>query len=231
MVQRHSIILWKEPETRDFSVYTEEAYQTLEVLMKHNKLCYPTYETGIKKKEAKPIDWEYSKFCEIVMKNATKDSDELGYNVSFFSSLKNDESASISFSIGIRNAQFVNTCIVKLPVNLEIFHEDIYNEVSEIFSDCVKTFRPFWGCVSNDRNARSFGAFLNGNKPSTVHWMNYWSESICKEISERRIQKVIERNSQILFQDNIFKVRNNPLDITCEEDMQLQRALNSLLKL
>ena len=199
--------------------------------MKHNKLCNPTYETGMKKNDAKPIDWNYDKFCEILLRNATKDSDELGYNVSFFSSLKNDESASISLSIGIRNTQFVNTCIIKLPVNLEIFQEDIYNEVSALFSECVKTFRPFWGCVSNDRNARSFGPFLKANKPSTVHWMNYWSESICNQISEHRIKKVLGKNNKSLYRDNIFKVRDNPLDITCEEDMQLQRTINSLLGL
>lgn len=96
---------------------------------------------------------------------------------------------------------------------------------------CVETFKPFWGCVSNGQNAREYGQYLVDGKPSTVHWINYWSDSICKQIGMKKIKKVCEQNNQISFQDHFFRIKETPLDTTCEDDLRLQKTINSCLRL
>lgn len=59
MIQRHTILLWKAPDDREFHWLATEAYHTLEVLMKYDKICYPKYKTTMNKKKAEPIEWSY----------------------------------------------------------------------------------------------------------------------------------------------------------------------------
>lgn len=203
--------------------------------MKYDKICYPKYETTMRKKQAEQIEWSYEKFCDIVRKNVNQESggvfSDLGYRICFFSSKNNNKSASISLSIGNRNPKFVNSCIIEMPLDLEVFSNNESKNLADIFYECVKTFHPFWGCISNDQNARKYGRFLIDHKPSSVHWINYWSDSICKQIGMKRINEVIKYNDKISFHDNFFRIKDIPLDMNCEADMKLQTTINSMLRL
>lgn len=66
-------------------------------------------------------------------------------------------------------------------------------------NSCVFAYKPFWGCISNRALSRKYGKFLEGNLPTTVHWMNYWSEDIIRAIGMETIQNVIDKNTTISF--------------------------------
>lgn len=67
--------------------------------------------------------------------------------------------------------------------------------------------------------------------PTTVHWMNYWSESIIKAVGMEKIQKTVEENSIISFQKGILSIRDTALDVNKEEDLRFHDELQKQLGL
>ena len=100
-----------------------------------------------------------------------------------------------------------------------------YNTVGLMY----ESYMPYWGCISNKALSRKYGKYLEGNLPTTVHWINYWSEDIIGEIGMERIQKIVDGNSAIIFQKGILSIKDTALDVDKAEDIifhdELQKHL------
>ncbi len=234
MIQTHSLVLWKKAETRDFYAYTKEAYEIMQVLISYG-ICIPAYETVMRKKDAKLFEWNYDNFSEAVKKNVSKEGDtlfqNLGYTISFFSSLNNDKASGITLTIGNTNTKFVNALVIDFSPSINLYNENAASLVNDMFCECVDIFKPFWGCISNMKNTRTFKKFMNDSKPTTVHWINYWSDGIINEIGKDKIQVVLDSCENCSFKNGIFKIKPIAMNVDNEEDIKLQQMINRKLGL
>ena len=71
---------------------------------------------------------------------------------------------------------------------------------------------------------------LSGNKPTSVHWVNYWSDTIVETIGDRTVRSVLSSNN-ITFDGNIFAICGHPIDISLNEDSLFVEKINRKLKL
>ncbi len=234
MIQTHSLVLWKKAETREFYAYTKEAYETMQILISYG-ICIPAYETVMRKKDAKLFYWNYDNFSKAVKKNVNKEGNtifqDLGYIISFFSSLNNDKASGITLSIGNKNTKFVNALVINFSLSVDLYNMNVASSVSDMFCDCVNTFKPFWGCISNKKNIREYKKYLKDNKPTTVHWINYWSGEIINVLGTDKIQVVLDSCENCSFENGIFKINPIAMNVDNEEDIKLQQMINSKLGL
>lgn len=235
MIQKHSIILWRKAEKADksFEEIAEETYKVLNLFQNHPQEMRPNFLTGRTKKDVKEFKWNYENFCNILKKGINKEGEkifeDLGYSLSFFSSMDEKESYAFQIETGNKNEKFYNTLIINLPLSLNLFDKENSEKMIELFEELVMIYRPFWGCVSNSALSRKYGKFLDGGLPTTVHWMNYWSEDIIETIGMKKIQKIVDGNSMISFQDGIMLIKDTALDIDKEEDFIFHEELHKRL--
>lgn len=90
MIQRHSIVLWRQAERKDksFEEIAKEAYEVLDLFQCYPQELRPNYLTVKTKKDIKEFDWNYKNFSEQLKKGINKEGEvifnELGYSISFF---------------------------------------------------------------------------------------------------------------------------------------------------
>lgn len=131
--------------------------------------------------------------------------------------------------VGNKVDKFYNTFIVNLPLSLNLYDEKTADMIGNMFEELVHVYHPFWGCISNKTLSRKYGKYFEGNLPTTVHWMNYWSEDIIHAIGKKRIQKIVNRNTLISFQEGIIKIKNVALDVDKEDDIRFHEKLQKQL--
>ena len=235
MVQRHSIILWKKAEEKGkiFEDISAEAYEVLKQFQDYPQKLRPNYFTAKTKKDIRIFDWNYENFSNELKKGINKEGkntfEDLGYTISFFSSMDEEDSCTFQMRAGNKNEKFFNTLIVNLPLSLNLYDEKMTEEISNLFEKLVQAYRPYWGCVSNKVLSRKYGQFLKENLPTTVHWINYWSEDIIRTIGIEKIQKIIEKYPFISLKNGVLSVNNTALDVDKEDDIRFHDELQNQL--
>lgn len=231
MVQRHSIILWKkaEREERSFEEIAKEAYEVLSILQNYPLMLRPNYLTGKSLGQTEVFEWNMQNFYTKLESGINKEGGilfyDLGYSVSFFSSKNKEEACSIEMTVGNRNEKLYNTIIINLPISFDVYEKKNGKMIGELFESMTKIYKPFWGCVSNKSLSRRYGKFLQGNIPTTIHWINYWSEDIINVIGREKINKIVESNPEILFKKHILSIKDTAIDVDKEEDIIFQNEL------
>lgn len=235
MIQRHSIILWKKAEKIDknFEEIAKETYEVLNLFQDCPQELRPNYLTAKTKKDIKKFDWNYESFSSMLKKGINKEGEnifeDLGYSISFFSSMNGQDSCAFEIIAGNKNEKFYNTLIINLPLSLNLYDKETADMIRILFEKLVSSYMPYWGCISNKALSRKYGKYLEGNLPTTVHWMNYWSEDIIGKIGMERIQKIVDGNSTILFQKGILSIKDTALDVDKAEDIRLHNELQKHL--
>ena len=235
MIQRHSIILWKKAEKKDksFEEIAKETYEVLNLLQDCPQELRPNYLTAETKKDIRKFDWNYESFSSTLKKRANKEDEiifeDIGYTISFFSSMNAEDSCSIDIEAGNKNDKFYNTLIINLPLSLNLYDEKTAHMIRNLFGKLVLSYMPYWGCISNKALSRKYGKFLEGSLPTTVHWMNYWSGDIIQAIGMEKIQQVADANPTISFENCILLIKDIALDVDREEDTRFHNELQKQL--
>lgn len=235
MIQRHFIILWKKAERKDktFEEIAKEAYRVLFLFQDFPQALRPNYLTAKNKKESKAFDWNYENFSHMLKKGINKESEKtfenLGYSLSFFSCMDEQDSCAFQITAGNKNEKFYNALIIDLPLSLNLYDERTAEKIRELFEKLVEEYSPYWGCISNRALSRKYGKFLEGGLPTTIHWMNYWSEDIVRSISMEKILAAMNKYPLFSFHKGILSMKNTPFDVEKEEDIsyhnELQKAI------
>ena len=218
---------------KDFEEIAKETYEILKLFQEYPQELRPNYLTAKTKKDIKKFDWNYENFRSTLKNGINKEGknifEDLGYSISFFSSLSEKDSCGFRILAGNKNEKFYNVLVVNLSVSLNLYEKKNADMIKELFEELVQSYTPFWGCVSNKALSRKYGKFLEGNLPTTVHWMNYWSEEIICAIGMKRIQNMVSVNSAILFKNGIFTIKETAIDIENDEDIRLHEELHKYL--
>lgn len=235
MIQRHSIILWKKAETsnKKFEDISKEMYEALNIFRKYPQELRPNYLVAKSPKNIERFDWNYENFRDVLKIGINREGkrvfEDLGYSISFFSSMNEKESCAFRVKAGNKNENFYNTLVVELPVAINLFDIDVAREISKLFNELVQVYMPFWGCISNKVISRRYEKFLLGEIPTTVHWMNYWSEGIVYSIGMEKIQKVIDENIDVTFENNVLSIKDTAFNVNDEKDMNYYNSLHKQL--
>lgn len=226
MVQRHSIILWKKAENEDksFEQISKEAYDVFKLFLDYPWELKPNYLTVKSKKNIEKFDWNYDNFSNILKRGVNQDGntlfEKLGYSISFFSTLDEKYSCAFQMKTGNKNNKFYNTFTINLPIILDLYDKNTADMIRILFENLVSTYKPYWGCISNKELSRKYGKFLNGNLPTAIHWINYWTEEIIREIGLEKIQKIVDLGSEIKFQKGILIIKDTALNVEKDEDIK-----------
>lgn len=70
-----------------------------------------------------------------------------------------DEKKSCAFqmNVGNKNNKFYNTFIIDLPLSLNLYDKKIADTIRNLFEKLVKSYMPYWGCISNKVLSRKYG--------------------------------------------------------------------------
>ncbi|MBD5509006.1 MAG: hypothetical protein HDR05_13440 [Lachnospiraceae bacterium] len=231
MRQRHSIILWKKAEREDknFEELAKEAYDVFNIFQNYPQELRPHYLTVKSLKDVKRFEWDYENFSSELKQGINREGatvfEELGYSISFFSSTDEDNSCGFQMRAGNKVEKFYNTFIVNLPLALNLYDEKTANMIRNMFEELVHIYHPFWGCISNKALSRKYGKYLEGNLPTTVHWVNYWSEDIISTIGREKIHRIMNETPVISFQNGILMIKDTALDLDKEDDIRYHGEL------
>lgn len=236
MIQRYKIILWKKPEDsdREFDDIARETYNTLLVFQKFPKYLRPNYLTSETKNNALVSYWEYEDFKNTLKHNVNKEGnivfEELGYRISYFSDMDDEKSCGISLKVGNKDQRFVNTLIVDLPIFLDLKNNNNIEIIKLLFRMLVLEFKPNWGCVLNRALTRKYGKYVKDGLPSTIHWINYWSEEIINRFGADRLENFINDSITVSQIDKgVFSISEKALLSDVEDDVVLQDKLHNKL--
>ena len=235
MIQRHSIILWRKAEKEDksFEEISKEAYEVLNLFQYCSQELRPNYLTGKTKKDIKEFEWNYENFSEQLKKGVNKEDEvvfkELGYSISFFSSMDEKNSCTFSMTAGNKFEKINNVLIVDLPLSYNLYEKETADIISDLFGKLVQVYKPFWGCISNRALSRKYGKFLEGNLPTTVHWINYWSEDILGTIGMEKIQDMVNKNTMSTFKTGILSIKETAFDVEKEDDIRFHAEMHNQL--
>ena len=235
MIQRHSIILWKKAEKKDkdFAEFAKETYEVLNIFQDYPEELKPNYLTAKTKESVKKIDWNYENFSKLLKNGIAKEGgsifEELGYSISFFSSMCKQDSCAFEILTGNKNEKFYNTLIIKLPLSMDFCKKDTANIIRILFEKLVQSYMPYWGCVTNKVLSRKYGKFLDGKVPTTVHWMNYWSLDIIRALGLKKIQNIVSENPSVSFESGILSIKETALDVEKKDDIIFHNGLQKQL--
>ncbi len=164
MLQVHSMLLWANAKNEEFKTSVDRAYALIMALKEFGTELSPNYLTAKRKKDAKVFDYTYEMLEDLIRKGVNKEGKtvfaDLGYSVSFFSSLVEKDSAGISLRVGTTNPRFNNNLVVNLPQTYSIYVDTATGErLINLFKKCVEIFDPFWGCLGNGINVRRYDGY------------------------------------------------------------------------
>lgn len=155
--------------------------------------------------------------------------EDLGYYISFVT--KKDEAVNFSVDLHIENKDihFVNTCVINIPIDMDLNSIENANFIKKLLSMLVDQFKPFWGCVSNKIITRKYGRHLNGKFPVTVQWINFWQEEIIDGLLKDKLTRIQAGFPEFEIKKNIIIAKELPFNMENEKDISYQENLHKLI--
>ena len=231
-MNKYKMILWSRSKDIGIDNMADIAYEILNGLAKYGDEIKPKYLTARKKSLAKEfvLDSDSIRFLleKKVDKTGLKQFNHFTSQISFFSSMDEKRSSSISIFIGNCGPKFNNTCVVSLPEGFSGLTERREEFVCR-FKQLIKTFRPYYGFVSNDNIKQSGDGFWLNNKPTYTHWINYYDKITAEAIGIKSVLSIVGLEE---FESGyFFMLQEEPIDVDNPQHMEKQRKMNELLKL
>lgn len=221
-MQKNSIVLWKRAEkNKDFDETAAEMYRVLNILQDYPVVLRPNYLTTNKKNKKMEFEWKYDTFYEELKKGVNKVGktvfQNLGYSLSFFSSLNEYDSCGISIRVGVSQPQFVNSLIIDMPSSMSLSEEKENKMIYNLFLSLVTEYKPYWGCVSNNKLKIGNSGFMKNNIPTYLHWLNYWAEELISEIGVEFLKRL--QKEGIIFLDGILRLSEKAINADEDNDV------------
>ena len=227
-----TMILWSRPKDIGIEGMTDIAYKMLKLLKDYGDELDPRYLTAMKKAAAREFVLNIDSVRVLIEKGIDKKAlklfNQMTSGISFFTSMIEDQSSGISIRIGKCDPMFSNSCVVNLPENFSGLSVR-RDEFTTLFKQLIELFDPYYAFVENDSYTQPSRPFWLNNKPTYVHWMNYYNEKTAKTIGLRKVKSIncIERFAEGWY----FKLQDEPIDANIPQHLQRQREVTKLLRL
>lgn len=229
MRDRYKMLIWAKPKSESIEEQVSCAYGILSKL-KEYKLFEKLLLPAKSKKEVKEFDITEKHIEELILNKRDKKYMNLGSLLSFFTSLNQESSMSVLFSVGRSNSKFRNVMVISLPIN---FTSSELIESIELLKDLVRLYKAFYACITSNMNLELYDDFYDfaGERPKVAFWVNYWGKEIIKNIkmNEEVLEAVYEYE---MTEDGCYiRLQNEPIDISNNQHIEFQNKINSMLNL
>ena len=87
---------------------------------------------------------------------------------------------------------------------------------------------PYWGCVAN-LGLTNEKKYVVDEMPTTLHWLNFFSESALKKIGPKKLQAIHSIPNCRIIDSNIIKTSSYPTTTVEENASHNLARLNSIL--
>lgn len=225
------LILWRKPVEKTLEVLAEEAFDLFSIFREAQEDFRPNYQTARRKRDAKPITWDEKTFRNALLGRPVNQGNtllgELGYSISFFSSVEEERSVGYRLHIGNRDPKFVDTFVVDIPDSA--WNSRLFSLVAieDTFCRCIAAFHPFWGCV-DDRCPPEDGYLTwDRKRPMGVCWMNYWDTAMALQVGLLHIRRACGAMPEASWRDGVFRTGREPL----RRKPERVEVLNHILRL
>lgn len=230
---QYSMLFWSKPSDTSIETKISIVFSALSVFSKMGCDYTPQYITAKCKSSACRLEWTLAGFTAELLKNRINKGnpllDELGYSASFYSSPDNGQTIGFKVSLGNQSPQFYDVVSVSFPSDL--CQSDIFiKRVPIVFAECANILQPYWGGVTELQFLRRYGPYIVNGIPSSVHWLNMWSESVQTLIGKRRIAEVLDGYG-INFSNGMFAISSAPIDLKDHQSVQMCDSINKMLGL
>lgn len=226
MIDRKKMIIWAKPKEITLEEQVNYTYEILNKV-KEYKLFTSLFLSAKSKKDIKEFELTKENVKKNILKKRDKKFPNLGSELLFFTSLEDDESLSISISVGKYNTSLNNTMVIALPINITL-EKSI--ECIDLLKDLVKLYNAYYACITSNKNIRIYDDWYNYNDdvPKVIFWMNYWGNNIVNRLSINKIENKGLKCDRI---DNGYYVRLQEEPVDTEDSTQLnrQKELSCLL--
>lgn len=232
MTQRYSLIFWKrQMKNADTLSLAKIVYEILKKLVSYNDVLYPRYITSRSKTKVKEFILGEETIRTLVdqsLKKERKYSPNLGATIAFFTSLDDEKSAKISFSVGYDSPILDNSIVINLPVTMRDLIDENTERLYVLFQDITKVFQPYYAFVANSLNNHISDDYWV-DKPCYVHWINYFSNATIELIG---VEKFCNLNCTTTVEDGIYlRLQNNLFDVADVEALERQANATRILGL
>ena len=226
--QRYEMLLCREADEHSLP-FDDLARKAYTLMMAFNELLpiqyRPNYKTVSKKDNAKIYNWSYEQFYNDLKKgvNHTRYAafEDLGYSISFFSSLENSESVGYMLTVGATNKNVQNFLSVTFSLDFDYFQKNNSLLLESLFTKCISLFGATYGKMSNNCVFNGKGAIFKNNDYQIEHlqWLNYFSPD--KFNLRKQLKNLSKLNYNIIYNNGFLKLKNTAIDYTKPEDIEL----------
>lgn len=234
MIQVYSIVLWANPYEMSLEEAAEKCYCLLSALSMYGEELMPKYLSARRKRDVKDFVLTLQNVQELIEKNVNKESNkvfyELGSSMSFFSSFDEGQSCRISIKISrCLNSNITNTLVIKLPYEHFSGLDERRADFEKLFKELVCIFNPYYGFVENNQNQQIDEYYWRNDKPTFLHWMNYFStETMCK-IGMDKLGYLL--GYEKMPNGYFYKLQESAIDINRRSHLLRQKEITNLLGL
>lgn len=231
MVQTYDMIFWARAHELDIDEMTEISYRVLKELEGYGGELAPKYLPSRRKKDAKEFELEKGNIKQLLEKNVDEIFPDHGTSIGFFSSMNNNLASGVSIGIGNSSPLFPNTATIGLPMEKFSGLDCRRDDLEDLFKKIISIFNPYFAFISNSLNHRqlSMEGFWKRNKPTYVHWMNYYDKATVEAIGIRKLSK-LEQCEQ-LGEGYFLKLQDAPTNVDNPGHLELQRKVSRQLGL
>ena len=160
--------------------------------------------------------------------NGTSATTAYAYTLSLFTSLDSLCSCSFLLHIGSGHTRLTDSVLIKFPLCWNWQNSDVITQIEKLFMELVKLFCPYWGCVAN-LGLTNEKKYVVDEMPTTLHWLNFFSESALKKIGPKKLQAIHSIPNCRIIDSNIIKTSSYPTTTVEENASHNLARLNSIL--
>ena len=129
--------------------------------------------------------------------------------------------------VGVKDKRFINSFVVNFSIDFNYFDAEISNLLSNLFNQAVKEFEPFWACMTNCSLQNDAEYLDENNKPTSIHWLNYWSPAILQTIDKRKLKKLERKYKYLIFNRGFLKLQDIAINATNSSDIEYIKSIEN----
>jgi len=223
------MIFWARPHELHIDEMTDICYRILTELESYGEELAPKYLPGRRKKDAKEFDLDKENIKRLLEEDVNEPFPDHARRIGFFSSLKDELTSSVGIGIGNSSPMFNNVLDVSLPDENFSGLDQRRGDLESLFKRLVSIFNPYFAFLENGLNNQLSDKFKKDNKPTYVHWLNYYDKSTAKKIGRKKLEHLDQCEA---FSDGYYlKLQDAPIDVNQPEHLELQRQVSEQLGL
>ena len=232
MIQTFCMVFWCEPQSMTVSEMVNFSYSVMKTLRGYGDELNHKYLTVSKKSDIKEFELGKDNLRKVIEKSINKEGNRLFNDLSrrfgFFSSLDEEKSSGLSIAVGGTNPMFNNTVTVSLPYVGFSGFSDRKEDFYQLFKSLTSIINPYFAFIYNNLNKQLSYEFWD-EKPTYVHWMNYYSPNTMNKIGAQKIKSL--ENIEFTSDGAFLKLFDEPLDVDNQSHLDKQREVSKLLDL